>query len=57
MSKKTFRVVGNHAVADWKPGELFDADLEPDHPWIIGGHVAPVKPEKKPVDESAPVAD
>lgn len=40
--KRLYEVVGNRVVGDCQPGDRFEADLEPDHPWIVGGHVAPV---------------
>lgn len=50
----TYKVIGNHVVGDTPPGKTFEADLEPDHPWIWGGHVELVKPKaEKPADPPA----
>lgn len=55
--KRLYQVIGEHAVDGHMPGETFQADLEPDHPWIWGGHVAAVKDAKKKPEEDASVED
>lgn len=47
--KRLWQVVGNHPVDGVAPGDTFEADLEPGHPWLVGGHVAAArKPEPDP---------